>query len=149
MKSRNITFEEELQVHGRIVYYNKGISMMPLLRQDRDLLVVEPIGGRRCRKGEVVLYKRGQDYILHRVTKVLPEGYVTWGDHNWKRDPIVYDDQILGVMTSLVRNGKEIFMDALSYRLYSEVWIHIVIPMRSMFLRGKRKIRQVRNRLLR
>lgn len=36
-----MTFEEVLERDGKLVYTNKGVSMMPLLRQDQDLLVIE------------------------------------------------------------------------------------------------------------
>ena len=149
MESQRMTFEEELQQHGQIVYRNTGVSMMPMLRQNRDLLVVKPRGAGRCKRGDVVLYKRGEDYILHRVIKVLPEGYIIWGDHNRKRDPVVYDDQILGILSSFVRDGKEIAVDEFSYRLYSGIWTGFVIPMRSLAVWGKRKIRRIRDHLLR
>ena len=36
-----MTFEEVLEREGRLVYTNVGISMLPLLRQGKDLFVVE------------------------------------------------------------------------------------------------------------
>ena len=35
------TFEEELERTGKLIYTNVGDSMMPLIRQDRDLLIIE------------------------------------------------------------------------------------------------------------
>lgn len=51
------TFEEEIQRTGRLVYTNVGCSMMPLIRQHRDLVVIEKPQG-RCRKYDVPLYKK-------------------------------------------------------------------------------------------
>ena len=46
----NRTFEEEIRQNGYLVYTNVGASMMPLLRQNRDLMVIEQKEGRwtRC-----------------------------------------------------------------------------------------------------
>ena len=39
------SFEEVLGRDGRLVYYNVGDSMMPLIRPGRDLLVIEGCDG--------------------------------------------------------------------------------------------------------
>ena len=42
----NSSFEEQLARTGKLIYTNKGDSMMPLIKQDRDLLIIEPVHGR-------------------------------------------------------------------------------------------------------
>ena len=49
-----------------------GYSMYPLLRDRRDNIVVRPCNG-RLKKYDVPLYKRGDEYVLHRIIKVLPD----------------------------------------------------------------------------
>lgn len=140
------SFEEELAVHGTLVYRNRGVSMMPMLRQDRDLMVIEarPVG--RCRKYDVVLYKRNDQYILHRILKVLPEGYVICGDHNWQKDPVVKEEQILGRLASFVRDGREISVDSLPYRCYVHLWCDM-FPIRALLLRTRAKMGQIKRRV--
>ena len=78
-----ITFEELLDQNGYIVYTNVGRSMMPLLRQRRGIIEIHKKGPDRCKKYDVVLYKRGERYILHRILEVLPNGrYIIAGDNN-------------------------------------------------------------------
>ena len=67
------SFEEELDRRGVLVFTNKGRSMLPLLREDRDLMVIEKKGPERCKKYDAVLFKRGEKYVLHRILKVRPE----------------------------------------------------------------------------
>lgn len=57
------TFEEMLEKDGYIVYSNVGYSMMPLLRQRKDIIEIRKKGPGRCKKYDVVLYKRGNKYI--------------------------------------------------------------------------------------
>ena len=54
---------------------------MPLLREDRDVMIIERVTG-RLKKYDVPLYKRpnGQ-YVLHRILKVRENDYVICGDH--------------------------------------------------------------------
>ena len=35
------TFEEELEQNGKLVYTNVGVSMLPLLREGRDVMLIE------------------------------------------------------------------------------------------------------------
>ena len=128
MDVRRATFEEELALHGRFVFTNVGRSMMPLLRENRDLMLIErrptdedghPL---RLSRYDAVLYKRGERYILHRILKVLPEGYVICGDHNWRREYDVRDDQIIGVMTAFVRDGTETPVTDRRYMRYVHLW---------------------------
>ena len=61
------TFEEELERNGILIYTNRGDSMMPLLRENRDLIHIRRVNG-RCRKYDVPLYKRDSgQYVLHRI----------------------------------------------------------------------------------
>ncbi len=64
------TFEEILEKDGKLVYKTKGVSMNPMLYQNRDLVVIEVPKG-RLKKYDVALYKRGKSYVLHRVIGVL------------------------------------------------------------------------------
>ena len=118
-----MTFEELLERDGYLVYTNVGTSMLPLLRQYRDIIEIrrkDPTT--RCKRYDVVLYKRGDKYILHRILKVRPNDYVICGDHNIWREYGITDDQILGVMTCVIRNGKSIYPTDWKYKLYVHLW---------------------------
>lgn len=120
--SDKTTFEEEINKNGKIIYYNIGTSMMPLLRQHRDLIVIEKPRG-RCRKYDVPLYKRKNGtYILHRILKVQEDSYVLCGDHCWQKEYGVTDEQIIGVLTAIVRDGKTIPVTDWRYRAYAHLW---------------------------
>jgi hypothetical protein len=97
--------------------------MMPLIRQGQDLVeIVRKDDGVRCSKYDVVLYKRGDRYILHRILKVMREGYVIAGDHNYTREYDITDRQILGVLTAVVRDGRRIDVNDKPYRVYVHMW---------------------------
>ena len=118
----SVRFEDALTRDGRLVYTCVGNSMLPLLRQKRDLIIIEKNVG-RLKKYDVPLYKRDSgQYVLHRIVKVLADGYVLCGDNQWRREFGVTDGQIIGVLTSFVRNGREIRVTDLRYRLYVRLW---------------------------
>ena len=142
------SFEEQLSQHGKLVYYNVGTSMMPLLRQHRDLMVIEKRPEGRLKKYDAVLYKRGEKYILHRILRVTPTGYVICGDNCRKREFDITDENILGVLTAVVRDGKEIAVTDTGYRCYVHLWCDL-FPLRAAVLYGRDALRAVRRRLKR
>ena len=117
------TYEEELEKNGRLIYTNVGDSMMPLLRQRRDLVIIEKRPEGRCRKYDVVLYRRPNGkHVLHRILKVRKNDYVICGDNRRVREFGVPDEWIIGVLTGVVRDGRQINVTDRRYRLYAHLW---------------------------
>ena len=118
------SFEQILKEKGILVYPNAGVSMMPLLRQGKDLMVIRARGSERLGRWDAVLFKRrnGQ-YVLHRILKIREKDYVICGDNCWRREYGITDEQILGVLTAVVRGGqKTIRVTDLRYRCYVWLW---------------------------
>lgn len=145
------TFEDLLEKDGFIVYTNVGCSMMPLLRQKQDIIEISKLD-KHPKKYDVILYKRRDRYILHRVLRVLPEGYIIAGDHNTYIETDVTDDMILGVMNRVVRNGKAITPDNFWYKIYVHLWCD-AYPVRMIIIRWKYRfigiLRAVKRRIKR
>ena len=139
------TFEDQLAKNGKLIYTNKGDSMMPLIKQDRDLLVIEPVHG-RLKKYDVPLYRRDSgQYVLHRILKVRSRDYVICGDNRWTKECGIQDRHIIGVLTAVVRNGREISVNDWKYKAYVHLWCDL-FPVRAFTLhvinKLKRTIRQ-------
>ena len=130
-----VSFEEELERSGKLVYRNVGVSMRPLIKQDRDIIIISKSEG-RLKKYDVPLYKRGDQYVLHRVVKVCEDSYVILGDNCLRKEYGIKEEQILGVLTSLVRNGKEVDLNGFGYRFYSRAW-YFLYPVRVIFMKAK------------
>ena len=136
------TYEEELNRTGKFTYTCSGISMLPLLRQEKDLFTIEKKQG-RCEKFDVVLYKRPpKSYVLHRVVEVREKDYVILGDNCFNKEYGIRDEEILGVMTSFVRNGKEYPVSHKGYRLYTIVW-YFLYPLRRLWMKCKGKFNRL------
>lgn len=131
-----LSFEEFIDRYGYILYTSVGFSMMPFLRQKKDIIEISKRTHERYSKYDVVLYKLNNRYILHRILKVLPDRYVVAGDHNIFMDPPVTDDMILGVMTRVIRDGKSITPDNFWYKVYVHLWCDFY-PIRVFLLKAK------------
>ena len=135
------TFEQALAEHGSFVTRAQGVSMQPLIRPGRDLVEISQKGSDRCKKYDVVLYKRGEKYILHRILEILPDGkYIIAGDNNTCLEKDITDDRILGVMTRIIRDGKSINVDDPSYQRYVHLWCD-AYPARMRILKVRNKAR--------
>ncbi len=121
--------EDELSAHGTYASVTKGVSMRPLFKTDRDMVILEKPRG-ELRKYDVALYRDGTGkYILHRVIAVKDNHYVIRGDNTYVRE-YVAKDRIIGVLTEFNRAGKHCSVTARRYRLYARVW-NFIYPLRA------------------
>lgn len=116
------TLEQCLRDAGTLAYRVRGVSMLPLLRQNRDLAVIDAKApGCRCAKGDVILFKRSDGaLVLHRVIQVNPGGYVTRGDNCARADAPISESQVLGIMTRFNRGGASHAVNEPAYQAYSK-----------------------------
>lgn len=140
------TFEEILSKDGKLVYKTKGVSMNPMLYQNRDLVVIVP-NKERLKKYDVALYRRGKSYVLHRVIEVNDDGtYLIRGDNTYS-DEIVPDSAVLGVLTEFVRDGKQYKVTDEEYLRYVHAWC-AAYPVRRLYIRTKGRTKRVVKKLI-
>lgn len=111
-----MTIEEVLRSEGKYVGPTVGISMLPMLKNRRDTIVVLPKTG-RLKPFDVALYRRGDAYILHRVLQVTEWGYIIRGD-NCYSDEKVPEEDVFGVLTEFFRKDKHYFCTDKKYLKY-------------------------------
>jgi len=139
------SFEEQLRKNGKLIYTNRGNSMMPLIKEGRDLLIIEPVHG-RLKKYDVPLYRRDSgQYVLHRILKVRAHDYVICGDNRYTKETGITDRHILGVLTGMIRNGKTVSVTDRKYRLYVHLWCDF-FPVRAMMIRARGLLSRLRRR---
>ena len=128
------TYEQELAQKGFLIYTTVGRSMRPFLRSGEDLIRIEARPQSRLKAGDVVLYRRRSGkYVLHRIIAVRKDDYVLCGDNCWDLEPGIRDDQILGVLTSVIRSGKPVDVNSFGYRLKINLW-WVLYPLRAVYL---------------
>lgn len=110
--------EETLNENGEVSFVSAGTSMMPTIRDRKDTVtLVKPNG--KLKKGDVPFYRRDNgQYILHRIVYVNGDTYVTCGDNQWVNEYNVRQDQVIGVLKSIERNGKVYSVNDGKYKAY-------------------------------
>ena len=136
-----VSLKEELMRSGNVIFTNKGVSMRPLLREGRDLMIIEKRrSDTRLAPGMAVLFERPTgDLVLHRIYRKDGGGYLILGD-NCINPEYVEDHMIIGILTGVVRDGKKrIDVTDKSYQRYVKLWT-ATYPVRKLFLKLKNKI---------
>ena len=129
------TFEEILVRDGILVYRTRGVSMEPMLRQNRDLVTIR-VPSSRLKKHDVAFYRRGEEHVLHRVIRVEEDRYLIRGDNTFSLENVP-DESVVGVLTGFVRKGKKHDVTDRGYRTYVGIWCAIY-PIRAFFARLRR-----------
>ncbi len=117
---------EQVEKNGSVVFTPKGVSMLPMLRHGSDTVeLVKPKFP--VKKYQVVFFQRANGrYILHRVVGYDKDGYIMRGDNQYVDEHGIKDDQIIAVLESFKRKGKEHSVTDIGYRLYCHVWTDTV-----------------------
>ncbi len=101
---------EVLNSGGTVKIKAEGNSMYPTIREKSDVLtLVKPPKNIRVNSIALFVRKNGKA-VLHRVIKLQDDYVVLRGDNQWTREK-VKKDEIIAVLKSVERNGKEINFD--------------------------------------
>jgi len=126
------TIEEVLAENGSIISTTVGVSMYPLLRNRRDNVIIHPVNG-RLKKYDVPLYRRGEQYVLHRIIGQTEGAYIIIGDNCTAKETVPFEN-VIGVAVGFYRHNKYIDANAPLYRHYSRIWVAI-FPIRMFYKR--------------
>lgn len=132
--------EETLANGGSFEININGTSMLPLLVEGRDTVVLSAADS-PLRRDDIPLYRRADgSYVLHRVWSVDADGYTMCGDNQWVKENGVSESQIIGRVVRIRRKGREIPVTSRKYKLYCRFW-RFLMPVRKYIvkIRGKLK----------
>ncbi len=109
---------EKLNSGATVTIMPKGTSMLPLLRQGIDEVVLKKSSG-HLKKYDIPFYKRNSgQFVLHRIVDIKKDGYVLCGDNQFDYEYGITDDMILAVADCIIRDGKKIRTDNPEYIKY-------------------------------
>lgn len=138
--------EGELQKNGVYASVTKGVSMRPLFKTNRDMVIIKK-PTEELHPFDVALYRlpSGQ-YVLHRVIKVLKDKYVIRGDNTYSLE-YVPKEWVIGVLTEFNRKGKRISVENKGYLLYARLW-NFIYPVRYLYVKARSLAGRVYRKIL-
>ena len=131
---------EQLAAGKNVRFSPKGTSMLPMLRQGIDNVILSPLPG-ALKKYDLPLYQRknGQ-YVLHRVVRA-GETYTCIGDNQFELEPGVEHCQMIAIVTGFTRGNELHSVTEAGYLCYCRFWYYSR-PLRGLWRRGIAWIRR-------
>ncbi len=145
-QKETLKIEEVLLREGKYVGPTVGVSMLPMLKNRRDTIVVRP-KTERLKRLDVALYHRGDAYVLHRVLEPIDGGYKIRGD-NCYSDEYIPEDDVFGVLTEFFRKDKHYYCTDKKYLRYANRRLR-TYKVRRFFYFTKMKLRAFAGKTLR
>ena len=104
---RIVDIEQCLRELGYAVVSIKGTSMWPLWKEGKNQIQLAAKDKKQCKRGDVILYRREDGtLVLHRIIKRgASDTFWACGDHQWKVEEAVREEQILDVAQGFFKNG--------------------------------------------
>ena len=100
--------QEVLRTSGKLRLQVTGSSMLPSIRPG-DTLLVERAKRETISTGDIILFGRDRRLFAHRVIKCLDDSrLLTRGDANAVPDALVNQEELLGRVSYIVRDGRAV-----------------------------------------
>ena len=145
--SGSMTYEDVLSRDGECTTHVVGDSMLPLLKNRKSIVHVISVAERAPKIKDVVLYKQGGKYVLHRILSRDADIFIVRGDTNYFLERVPVAD-ILGVMDGFYWRPSFSYISCRSviYKLYI-IFLPVIRPVRRMLIRIKRLIKNYLDRV--
>jgi len=139
-----LNIEEILEKEGQYIAVGCGNSMWPMLRSKNDPVLIQPLKTVRNglpRRRDVVVYRKDDRLVVHRVLKVLPDKCIIRGDNCIALEEVPHED-IFGIVTMFWRNGRKYDIDSKAYNIYVTLWL-LFHPIYRILKRIVGKVRRI------
>ena len=138
------SLEDGIANLGEVMVCTSGYSMWPMLRNRKDMVIVEKVT-RPLKKHDVPVYKlRSGKVVMHRIIKITRDGkYVIRGDNCYVNEYGITDDIIIGVLREFYRGGKHVVCATSKvYKLYV-FCVRATYPFRFAWQKVKKGLRKI------
>ncbi|MEG2612034.1 MAG: S24/S26 family peptidase [Alistipes sp.] len=127
---------EELLAQGDEVQLRvKGYSMRPLLRNERETVILTPYHGEELHPLEIALFRHRGGHVLHRIVHIAGNRVTLQGDGNYRQQEHCATEDILATVRCIIRpNGRKIDCQSTSWQLRSRCWLALPALMRRYIL---------------
>lgn len=126
---------EVIDSGGEFRLYPRGTSMLPLLRQGIDSVVL--VAPRTLKRGDVLLYRRANgQYVLHRLVRVRRDGSLWFsGDNHMTVEKGIVREQIIAAVTAVFRGEKRKDRTTFGIRFYAKMMTFTLCKGAVLFMR--------------
>ena len=101
-----------------------GNSMRPLIRHQKDAIVLTEYKGEELLVGDMIFYRRTNGrYVLHRIVGLEKDGsFIIVGDNQTVLEKGITKQQVIAVAKAVIRGNKTVSVNSKGYILYTKIW---------------------------
>lgn len=133
--------DEVISSGGEFRMYPRGVSMLPLLTQGEDSVVLVSLGD-VC-ESDMILYRRDNgQFVLHRVIKIEGDEYIMCGDNQYELERGIKREHLLAKVKYFYNRDKKVTLDSKEYQKYLKK-----LPRRRRWLKLKGILIKIRNKI--
>lgn len=126
MEQKKVDIERLLEQGQQVQIKPQGYSMYPMFIPGRDEAILEKTDPSRLKRGDVVLYRRESGIlVLHRILRVRGNDFYMVGDNQSEVEGPLSAEQIKGILTGFIRNGKYRSTRHPVYRAAAGLWLFL------------------------
>ena len=115
--------ESEIAEKRSVRFRLKGQSMFPLLRNERDEVVLYPCREDELQPMDVVLFRFQGRHVLHRILRREGNWLFLRGDGSYVAKEQCTTTDVVGKVHEVIRqSGKVIPVDAWQWKMASQLW---------------------------
>lgn len=123
--------EALLREGKRVKLRARGESMRPFIHGGEDMLVVTPT--RELKEGDIALARMsGGEYVAHRIVEINGDRVTIMGDGNLYGREVCGREDVVGNVSSIIRDGREISMTSGRARMLARGW-RMMLPLRRLW----------------
>jgi signal peptidase I len=120
-----IVYQSLLESHQARLHVNGG-SMQPFIQRG-DWVVIEPVKApEMLKKGEIILFSRGNEFVIHRIIKLEDEKIITRGDWTRIKDPPISHNDVVGKVIEIEKTYLKIKLTNPFFRLINFLYYQII-----------------------
>lgn len=123
---------------GEFRLFHKGTSMLPLLRQGIDSVVL--VAPTDIKKNDILLYKRANgQFVMHRAIKIKKDEFIMCGDNQYEHEHGIKQENVLAKVKGVYRGDTYFEGDNKHYKKYVKT-----LPLRRAKYRALNFIRKIK-----
>lgn len=101
----------------------KGWSMLPMIWNERDALVLAPISQEQLKVGMIVFAQTGSGrYIIHRIARIVGTRIELRGDGNPYQEEYVHPQTVFGELVEVQQKNRCLKQGDWRWRAYALLW---------------------------
>ena len=112
-----LNIRQALEKYKKIVQPIKGISMLPMLDEDRDAVELVEVKGPLKKYDLPLFQRRNGEMVLHRIIAVKKDHYLICGDNSPAVEKVPME-RIVAVASGFYKNGKYVSCQDEAYLAY-------------------------------